>query len=260
MTRQIKRRPPAFILVACALLFTLIAPPVVGAAEVTVSAAASLSDAFRDIKRAYEKTAPQQTIWINTGASGALLRQMENGAPVDVFASADRDTMTSAVKARLVSAAAPKVFARNSLVVIVPADAQTTMSKPHDLLAPGIQRIAIGNPATVPAGHYATIALKSASVLDSLHPKFIQAENVRQALAYVSRGEVDAGIVYATDARLLTGKVKVAFRLSSPVAVEYVIAPTTTAKDPAAAAKFIRYVTTPPAQDILARYGFERLQ
>lgn len=253
-----KRAIRASIIAVCALIFMTATPLTANAAEVTVSAASSLADAFRDIKRAYEKSAPQQTIWLNTAASGALLQQMENGAPVDVFASADQDTMTSAIKANLVSASAPHVFARNSLVVIVPADSNTTMTKPEDLLAPGISRIAIGNPVTVPAGNYATTALKSTGVLDKLTPKFIQAENVRQVLSYVARGEVDAGIVYTTDARLHTGKVKVAFPLSSPVSIHYVIAPTTAAKDAAATAKFVRYVTSPPAQDILVRYGFER--
>lgn len=237
--------------------FLLLFASMAGAGEITVSAAVSLTDAFKEIIQRYEAKHPESKVWLNTGASGALFQQMRNGAPVDVFASADEDTMTSAVAAGLVNASAPRVFARNRLVVIVPADAATTLSVAKDLAQPGILKIALGNPASVPAGRYAKAALKSEGVWDLVQQRMLLAENVRQALAYVARGEVNAGIVYGTDASIMASKVKIAFDLPSPVPVRYVLAPTSQAKNVEDAAAFADFMLSQESQAVLAKYGFQ---
>ncbi|MBD8532755.1 MULTISPECIES: molybdate ABC transporter substrate-binding protein [unclassified Massilia] len=226
------------------------------AAELTVSAAASLTDAFKEIARDYEARYPGTTVLLNFGASGALLQQMAKGAPVDVFASADQETMDAAVAQGLVAAAERRNFVRNALVVIVPRDATAPLTRLDDLRQAGIERIAIGNPASVPAGRYARQALVSAALWEPLASKFIQTQNVRQALDYVARGETGAGFVYASDAMLFKERVKVAFEVPLALPITYPIARTTASRNGAEASRFSAYVQTPAAQAVLVRYGF----
>lgn len=228
-----------------------------GAAELTVSAAASLTDAFKEIAQAYEKQHPGDKVLLNFAASGALLQQMAKGAPVDVFASADGETMDAAVKQGLVKAADRKDFARNALVLVVPTNA-TPFKTLDQLRAPNVTRIAIGNPASVPVGRYTRDALDAAGLWTALMSKIINTTNVRQALDYVARGEVDAGFVYATDARQFRDKVRVAFEVPLARPVIYPIARTSAAGAPIEAARFVAWVLSPAGQAILARYGFQK--
>ncbi|NMM88603.1 molybdate ABC transporter substrate-binding protein [Rhodococcus sp. SRB_17] len=228
------------------------------AADLTVSAAASLTNAFKDIAQGYEAQHPGTKVRLNFGASGALLQQIAKGAPVDVFASADQETMDAAQKQGLVAAADRKDFVRNRLVVIVPADAKTVPARLGDLAQPGFARVAIANPASVPVGRYAQTALQAARLWPALQAKAIPTQNVRQSLDYVARGEVDAGFVYATDAALMKDKVKVAFEVPLDTAILYPIAKTAASGNAAAATSFIDYLATPAAQGILARYGFAK--
>jgi molybdate transport system substrate-binding protein len=228
------------------------------AGELTVSAAASLTNAFKEIGASFEAANPDTQVRFNFAASGALLQQIAKGAPVDVFASADGETMDQAEQQQLVAPGARKNFVANSLVVIVPHDAIAMPRTLGELTAPAVKRIAIGWPASVPVGRYTKAALEKAQLWAALEAKMIGAQSVRQALDYVARGEVEAGFVYATDAALMRDKVKVAFTVPTDTPVRYPIAPLAASPNAAAARKFIAYVMSPAGQAALAKYGFGR--
>ena len=228
------------------------------AGDLTVSAAASLTNAFKDIAQSYEAQHPGTKVLLNFGASGALLQQMAKGAPVDVFASADQETMDRAQKEGLVNAADRKDFVRNKLVLIVPVDAKTVPANLNDLTQAAYARVAIANPASVPVGRYSQTALEAAKLWPAMQAKAINTQNVRQSLDYVARGEVDAGFVYATDAAIMKDKVKVAFVVPLETTILYPIAKTAASSNAADATSFINYLATPAAQDILGKYGFAK--
>lgn len=228
----------------------------VHAGELTVSAAASLTDAFKEIASGYEAQYPGSKILLNFGASGALLQQIAKGAPVDVFASADQETMDAAVRLGAVAASDRKDFVRNTLVMIVAIDSAWRLKTLDDLRQPGVQRIAVGNPASVPVGRYTRHALESAKLWAPLAPKLVHATNVRQALDYVARSEAEAGFVYATDAALFKDKVKVAIDVPLDKSISYPIARTSASANRAEAGRFVAYVLSPAAQAILVKYGF----
>lgn len=228
------------------------------ALDVTVSAAASLRDAFTEIARAFEQANPPHRVLLNTGASGQLLQQMSRGAPVDVFASADQDTMDRADKQKLILPATRANFARNRLVVAIAIDGAAQPRSIADLGAADVQRIAIGNPDSVPAGRYAKGALTAAGQWETLKPKFVNTQNVRQALDYVARGEADAGFVYLTDALLLASRVKVAFEVTTSEPVVYPIAVVKGGGAERVGQMFVQFVQTEPARKILRKYGFEQ--
>jgi molybdate transport system substrate-binding protein len=227
-------------------------------ADLTVSAAASLTNAFKEIAAAYEAQNPGTKVLLNFGASGTLLQQMAKGAPVDVFASADQATMDDAQQQKLVKAEDRQNFVRNALVVIVPSDAKTVPASLQDLNAPAIRHIAIGQPAAVPVGRYTKAVLEKAQLWSVLEAKLVDASSVRQALDYVARGEADAGFVYATDAALMPDKVKQAFSVPTETPVLYPIAPLAESPNRAEARKFVAYVMGAPAQAVLAKYGFAK--
>ncbi len=228
------------------------------AAEVTVSAAASLTNAFKDIGSAFEAANPGTTVQFNFAASGALLQQIAKGAPVDVFASADEETMDRAQRQQLLQAGTRADFARNALVVIVPQDAAAPPKTLADLASASVKRVAIGVPASVPVGRYTQAVLEKAQLWPQIEAKMIGAQSVRQALDYVARGEVEAGFVYATDAALMADKVKLAFAVPTALPVLYPVAVIASSTNAAAARAFVAYVLSPPAQAVLARYGFLR--
>ena len=184
----------------CAALFLslYLQPGLSQADEITVSAAASLTNAFSDIKVLYEKKHPETTIHLNFAASTPLLKQIQEGAPVDVFASADQETMDAAVKSQVINTQSRKNFVRNTLVLIVPKGGKKP-AKLEEIMA--FERLAIGNPNSVPAGRYTKQALSKAGLWEKAQKKAIFGTNVRQVLDYVARGEVDAGFVYGTDAK-----------------------------------------------------------
>ncbi|MDQ1259690.1 MAG: molybdate transport system substrate-binding protein [Pseudomonadota bacterium] len=242
------------VLVAALALGTTIA----SAADITVSAAASLTNAFKELAQGFESAHPGNKVLLNFGASGALLQQLAKGAPVDVFASADQETMDSAVQQNLVNRAERKDFVRNTLVLVVPADSKLALTRLDDLTQAGVQRVAIGIPASVPAGRYAQQALEAVKLWTVLQPKAIPTQNVRQSLDYVARGEVDAGFVYSTDAATLKDKVRVAFTVPLDQAIRYPIARTRDSAHAAEAQRFVDYVLSPTGQSVLQRYGFSK--
>lgn len=226
------------------------------AADLTVSAAASLTSAFKDLAPLFETANPGTKVLYNFGASGALLQQIDKGAPVDVFVSADQETMDQAQGKGLVQTAQRRNFASNSLVVIVPSAAPNTPKSIADLALGAYQRIAIGLPASVPVGRYTKSVLEAAGHWAAIEPKMIGANNVRQALDYVARAEVDAGFVYATDAALMPDKVKVALTVPTTIPVLYLAAPLSASANAALAQRFVDFLQSAPAQAVLTKHGF----
>lgn len=229
---------------------------VAGAAELTVSAAASLTNAFTDIGKAYEKAKPGTKVLLNFAGSGQLLQQISRGAPVDVFASADQETMDRAVKQNLIVRDTRTDFVRNKLVVVVPADSQLALGGLDGLKAAEVKRIAVANPDSVPVGRYSRAALEAAGLWDALKDKYISTTNVRQSLDYVARGEVDAGFVYLTDALLMPTRVKNVFEVPVAADILYPVAVVKGNGKEDAARAFLAYLKEEPAQKILQKYGF----
>lgn len=237
------------------LALILVVGPARANEELLVSAAASLTNAFREIGTAYQDASPGVKVVLNSAASGPLLQQIEKGAPVDVFASADEETMDFAAQRNLIDPAMRRTFTSNRLVLVVPAVSAVTIAGPDDLSGAEVKRIAVGNPASVPAGRYTRDALGQAR-WEALAPKFVYAESVRQALQYVSRGEVDAAFVYASDAASTQGSVKVAAVMATSRPVAYPAAVVAASGHKALAAKFVAWLASPAAQAILRRHGF----
>ncbi len=228
------------------------------AQQITVSAAASLTDAFKELAPRFEAARPGATVRLNFAASGVLLQQIGQGAPVDVFASADQETMNRADAQKLIDAASRRNFVTNSLVLIEPAQGGVGVKGMPDLSGAAVKKIAVGKTATVPAGRYTKEVLDAANLWTVLEPKFVQADSVRQVLDYVSRGEVEAGFVYRTDATVAGDKVKVVATPQAATPVAYPIAVVADSKHKAAAADFIAFVNSDAGQQVLARYGFGR--
>ena len=226
------------------------------AADLTVSAAASLTNAFKDLAPLFEAANPGTKVLYNFGASGALLQQIHKGAPVDVFASADQETMDQAQRKGLVKAEQRRNFVSNTLVVIVPGASVNTPKSVADLAQAAYQRIAIGLPASVPVGRYTKGVLEAAGHWAAIELKVIGANNVRQVLDYVARGEVDAGFVYATDAALMPDKVKVALTVPTTTPVLYPVASLPAGPNAAMGQRFVDFLQSAPAQGVLAKYGF----
>ena len=224
--------------------------------ELIISAAASLTNAMKEVVAQFNTTHPGIKAACNFAASGVLLQQMAKGAPVDVFAAADQKTMNQAQEKKLIVPASRKNFVSNRLVLIVPLDSKLTVSGLKGLTAPQVQRVAVGNPATVPAGRYAKEALEKAGLWGKLAPKFVLAESVRQVLDYVRRGEVDAGLVYSTDAAIAKGKVKVIQAVTEHAPILYPIAVSASTGKKAEAHSFVDFVVSPAAQKIFSKFGF----
>lgn len=241
-------------LIATALLASIFT--MANAEEIMVSAAASLTDAFNDIAKNYEKAHPEDQVMLNYAGSGALLQQMENGAPVDIFASADQTTMDKAVEKGLIKDGSRKTFVKNTLVVVVGKDSKLAVKTLEDLKGADVHKIALANPASVPVGRYTKGVLEAANLWADLEQKFIETESVRQSLAYVAQGETETGFVYGTDAAILKDEVNVAFIVPTQTEITYPIALTKESKD--GSARFYEFIFTPESQKILEDYGFTK--
>lgn len=224
---------------------------------ITISAAVSLKDAFNEIGGLY-KTQTGKTVNFNFGASGALQKQIENGAPVDIFASAGASQMDELAGKSLIVAETRRDFARNTLVLVAPITSKLNLTAFSDLTKPEVTKIAVGNPKTVPAGQYTDQLFEKTNLKPNLEGKLILAENVRQVLDYVVRGEVDAGIVYASDALSAGDKVRVATTApeDTHTPILYPLAIVKDSKQRDAAQEFIDRVLSAEGQAILKKYGF----
>ncbi|NTV02228.1 MAG: molybdate ABC transporter substrate-binding protein [Chlorobiaceae bacterium] len=236
-------------------LFTLMmgsAPAMAG--QLNISAAASLKEAVNEMAEKYSATHPGTTFVKNYGASGALAGQIENGAPADLFISASTEWVEHLKGKGLLDASSQKNFAYNTLVF-----AGTTTKKVGGMkdLA-GLEKIAIGSPKSVPAGQYATEAMKNAGVDGQLASKLVMAKDVRECLTYAEMGEVDGAFVYRTDA-MQAKKSKILFVVPSNLheRVVYPMALTIAGAGNAEAKAFIRWLQGSDAKSILKKYGFE---
>ncbi len=224
--------------------------------ELIVSAAASLTNAFQEIGQKFAAANSGVKFVPNFAASGALLQQLEKGAPADVFATADQKTMDQANDKKLILPETRKNFASNGLVLILPVGSKAPIKSPQDLLAKEVTKVAVGNPDTVPAGRYSQEVLKNEGLWEKLSPKFIPADSVRQVLDYVNRSEVDAGFVYATDAAIAKDKVQVVATLARHKPILYPVAVVATTQKKDLAQRFLAFVVSKEGQEILAKYGF----
>jgi molybdate transport system substrate-binding protein len=224
----------------------------------TVSAAVSLKDAIDPLGRRFERDHPGVVVRFNLGASGELRQQIEAGAPVDVFVSASDDHLIALERQRLTLPATRRVIAQNRLVVAVPARSSIVLTALDALVDARIARIAIGDPTSVPAGHYAQQALRRAGLWDRLQPRLVLAGNVRQVLDYVARDEVDAGFVYASDLVARAAGVREAFRPSTDLTGPIVYAAAVVAASAHAplAAAFVNLLASADGTSTLTRFGF----
>ena len=247
-------------LAALALLTAVLSmdPRPAHAQEVTLSVAISMKEVVEELGRRFMAARPGVTLRYNLGSSGELQKQIEAGAPIDLFISAAPRQMDELEKKGLVLAATRRVFARNVLTVVKPADSRIDLTKPSDLLDPRVTKIVIGSPKTVPVGQYAGESLRALGLWERLQAKLVFAENVRQALDYVARGEVDAGFVYTTDAATRAKQVKEAFRPAEDTyrPILYPVAVVAGAKHPAIAQAYVDLLLSRDGQAVLARFGF----
>jgi molybdate transport system substrate-binding protein len=227
--------------------------------ELTVSAAISLKNAFEEAGKIYESRNTGVRVLFNFGASGDLIRQIEGGAPVDVFASAAQRDMDEISGKGLIVSASRQEFAYNSLVLVVPVNSTIRIKSFADLGSSAINRIAAGNFRSVPAGRYAEEVFNYYRLMPGIKNKLIFAENVRQVLDYVARGEVDAGLVYATDARTRAKDVRVVGTApaGSHKPVVYPIAVIKGTQNETAANGFISFLRSAEGKKILEKYGFK---
>lgn len=221
-----------------------------------ISAAASLKDSLEEVKQSYQKIKSKVTVNYNFGASGTLQQQIENGAPADVFISAAQKQMNELQQKNLILPETRRNLLTNSIVLVVPKDSNT-VSNFRSLASPKVKRIAVGEPRSVPVGQYTEEIFKNLGILEQLKPKFTYGNSVRNVLAAVESGNADAGVVYATDAKI-SNQVKVvetaAANLHSPVV--YPIAVLKNSKNVADAKEYAQFLTSTNARSIFTKYGF----
>ncbi|MEC0244098.1 molybdate ABC transporter substrate-binding protein [Paenibacillus dokdonensis] len=225
--------------------------------NLTISAAASMTDALNEIEKSYEAAHPNIELSFNFGGSGALQKQIEQGAPADLFLSAATKNMKPLVEQNLIEEGKEKTLLKNELVAVVPADTKAAVAGIEDLSKAEVKKVAIGIPESVPAGNYAKEALTNSKLWEPLQSKMVQAKDVRQVLQYVETANVDAGFVYKTDA-LTSSKVKIAFTVdpASYSAVEYPIGIVKATKHAKEAEDFYNYLQSQASLDVFIKYGF----
>jgi molybdate transport system substrate-binding protein len=224
--------------------------------EILVSAAASLTDVLREISAGYLAKA-KHTVKFNFGPSSGLARQIEEGAPADIFFSADLPQMDVLDKKNLLEPGTKKNLLSNQLVIIVPADSKLAITSPKDLLKADVKKIALAEPSSVPVGVYSSKYLTDEGLWDQVKPKIVPVQDVRATLASVESGNVEAGFVYKTDAAV-SKKVKIVYEV--PVdkgpKISYPVAIVKDSKRKDAARDFMNYVQSPAAKDAFKKYGF----
>jgi molybdate transport system substrate-binding protein len=236
------------IVAVCVLAMMTIAR----ASDLTVFAAASLTDSLKEIGADYEKETGQH-VSFNFEGSSVLARQIQEGAPADIFFSADETQMDRLAKGGLIDPATRQDRLGNTLVVVVPADSDLQIHSANDLT--GIKQLALADPKAVPAGVYAKAWLQKLNLWDAIEPKVVPTENVRAALAAVASGNVDAGIVYKTDVAI-SKHVKVVYEITDGPDIRYPMAMVKASTQPDAAKKFLQYLDSDEAAQVFKKFGF----
>ncbi len=225
------------------------------AGEISLSVAASLRESVNELSDLFQKRNPGVSFKKNFGASGALAKQIEAGAPADLFFSANHEWIEYLIKKKLAEEKSAGVFAYNQLVVA--GRPELKISSMQDLVK--LNRIAIGSPKSVPAGEYAMAAFKKFGIDKQVEKKLVMAKDVRECLMYADRGEVDAAFVYKTDALLLSKQAKILYVVPENLhdRVTYPMALTVQGVKKPEAVSFIKFLGSPEAKTILKKHGFE---
>jgi molybdate transport system substrate-binding protein len=228
-------------------------------AEITVSAAISLKNAFEEAGKVYEAKNRKVKVVFNFGASSDLIRQIEGGAPVDVFASAAQKDMDEIAGKGLIIPGTRADFATNTVVLVIPWNSKSTIKSFDGLASGDIERIAVGNFQTTPAGRYSEEVFRHYRLLPGIADKLVFAATVRQVLDYVARGEVDAGVVYLTDVQVRAKEVRV-IATALPASHRPIVYPIAVMKgtaEEAAAKGFVSFILSSEGRKILEKYGFK---
>ena len=224
--------------------------------EILVAAAASLTDVLKELSAAYQSKG-KNIVNFNFGPSSTLARQIEEGAPADVFFSADLAQMDNLNKKGRLEPGMRKNLLSNQLVIIVPADSKLAIGSPKDLLKPEVKRIALAEPSSVPVGVYSSKYLSDEGLWEKVKPKVVPVLDVRATLASVESGNVEAGFVYKTDAAI-SKKVKIVFEvpIDKGPKITYPVAIIKESKKKEAARNFMNFVISPASKRIFEKYGF----
>ena len=224
--------------------------------EILVSAAASLTDVLKEISAAYQPKS-KHTLKFNFGPSNGLARQIEEGAPADLFFSADLPQMDTLDKNGRLEPRTRKTLLSNQLVIIVPADSKLAISSPKDLLKADVKKIALAEPTSVPVGVYSSKYLTDEGLWDQVKPKIVPVQDVRATLASVESGNVEAGFVYKTDAAI-SKKVKIVYEvpIDKGPKITYPVAIVKESKRKEAARDFMIYLQSPVANHVFKKFGF----
>jgi molybdate transport system substrate-binding protein len=238
--------------VVCAYLMAA----VIHASDLTVFAAASLTDSLKQIGADYQEQTGQKVAF-NFEASSMLARQIEQGAPADIFFSADETQMDRLAAKDLIDSSTRRDRLGNTLVIVVPAGGSLEINSANDLTNALVAKIALADPKAVPAGVYAKAYLQKLQIWEVIQPKVVPTENVRGALAAVASGNVDAGMVYKTDAAI-SKKVKIAYEVSGTDApdIRYPMALVKASTQAEAAEKFLEYLDSNVAAKVFKQFGF----
>jgi len=225
--------------------------------ELHVSAAASMTNAMKSVVGEYEKKNPDVKVVLNFASSGALQQGIEQGAPADIFVSAAQKQMNALEKKGLLADGSRKDLLENKVVLIAPKDSKLIITKFEDVLKNDVKKVGLGEPKGVPAGQYAEEVFNKLGILEKVKAKAVYGSNVRQVLSWVDAGEVDAGVVYATDAAISKGgKVICTAPPNSHKPVIYPAAIIKSTKQMDAAKAFINYLASADSKKIFEKYGF----
>ncbi len=248
------------LLSACSMLNQQSKDSKVSKVELTISAAASLKDAITEVKALYLKEKPNTALTINLGSSGSLEQQIEQGAAVDLFISASAGNMTALKDKGLLDNNSIKNLLGNKVVLVVPKESEILISSFDSVLDSSIKKIALGEPTTVPAGQYAEQVFTYLNLLNGVKEKAVYGKDVKEVLTWVETGNVDAGVVYATDAKAST-KVTVIATASeaSHKAIVYPVAVIKATKNPEGAKDFLNFLRGEGAKAVFEKYGFSIL-
>ena len=251
-----KRRSLKFAALVFTVAFAVFAAANLRAAEITVFAAASLTDALKEIGTNYEKQ-NEDKVAFNFAASSLLARQIQEGAPADIFLSADEAKMDSLATNGLILKETRKSRLSNSLVIVTSADSDLQIKSPADLADSKVRRIALADPKAVPAGVYSKAFLEKEKLWSTVEPKVVPVDNVRAALAAVESCKIEVGMVFKTDAAI-SKKVKVAYEVPAEAGpkISYPLAVLKNAKQVESAKKFVEYLDSDAAAKIFQKYGF----
>ena len=239
-----------------AVLVLMTAPSSASPDDILISAAASLTDALKEIGRTYQSKSRNRVTFV-FASSSTLARQIEAGAPTDIFFSADVQTMDALERNGRLEPGTRKQLLSNQLVIIVPPDKPVAINSPEDLLDPRVRRIALAEPSSVPAGVYSKTYLESLGLWDKIKSKVIPVLDVRATLVSVESGNVEAGLVYKTDA-VSSKRVKTVFEvpIGKGPKIVYPVAILKESKSKAAAKEFLNVMVSPSGVDVFKRYGF----